>query len=56
MPTDVRVRGDEILARDGLTPSEAVRLIYEETIRRGRFPFDIHTETRLIEREHEPAK
>ena len=51
LPADVREAGDKIFARDGLKPSEAIRLIYEETIRRGQFPFDIERiETVLIDR------
>ena len=48
LPKDVYNQASEILSRYGLTLEDALVLIYEETARLGRIPFD-YTEEDLEE-------
>lgn len=44
VPSDLKAAGDEILRRDGISQSQAVRLIWAEMVKRGRFPFSLDIE------------
>lgn len=39
MDAGTKLRASEVLEREGLSSSEAIRLFFEETVRRGSLPF-----------------
>ena len=41
LPSDLKEAGDAVLRQEGLSQSQAVRLIWQAMVRRGRFPHEL---------------